>query len=209
MANLSFTVDRVSAELDAACPTLNFQIRAEQKSLEKIQAVVLESRIFVEPRAQPLSRGALDRLEDLFGESSQWATSNRPLTWARASAILPAFSGSARFDLEVPCSFDFNVASTKFFYGLEAPSAMLRFDFSGTIFVDRQAVALPAGLQSRFELPVAIWSDLMDAYYPHSMWLRLPRNVFHRMNQYRMENQIPTWEDVLERLLPSGQEAVH
>ena len=37
-------------------------------------------------------------------------------------------------DLPVPCSFDFNVAATKYFYGLEGGEVPLAFLFSGTVF---------------------------------------------------------------------------
>ena len=208
MANLSFAVERVSPVVHAACPSLSFHIRIVNSGIERIHAIALEAIIYVEPQPQPPTSRDVDRLEELFGEPSHWAESRKPLAWVRASAIVPAFAGSTRIDLDVPCSFDFNIASTKFFYGLEAPSAPLRFDFTGTIFVDRQVSQIAPAKQARFDLPMAAWSDLMEAYYPHSMWLRLPRDVFQRMNQYKIENRIPTWEDVLERLLPVGQEAV-
>jgi len=207
VAELSFAVERVSPVIHAACPSLTFQIRIVNAGIDRIHAIALESRIYVLPQPQRPTPSVVDRLEELFGEPSHWAESPKPMAWARASAIVPAFAGSTRFELDVPCSFDFNIAATKFFYGLEAYSVPLRFDFTGTIFGDRNNAQI-APRQARFDLPVAAWTDLMDAYYPHSMWLRLPRNVFQRMNQFRIENRIPTWEDVLERLLPAGQEAV-
>ncbi len=186
---------------------LCFQIRIENTSLERIQAIALETRVFIEPPERHLTGRDMDHLNDLFGESSHWADASKPLAWSRATAIVPPFSGSTRFDLELPCSFDFNIAATKYFYGLEESYAPLRFDFTGTIFGERQTEQLAAGIRAKFAMPVTAWVDLMDAYYPHSMWLRLPRQVFQRMNQYKVENHIPTWEDVLERLIP-GEEIV-
>ena len=209
MPDLSFAVERVSPVAHAANPLFTFQIRIVNAGIERINAIALESKIYVEPQPSRPTQPVTDRLEELFGEPSHWADSPKPLLWSRASTIVPVFAGSTRCELDVPCNFDFTVAATKFFYGLEAPGAPLRFDFAGTILCDRQMLAIPEGKRARFMLPVAAWSDLMDSYYPHSMWLRLPRNVFQRMNQYKIENRIPTWEDVLERLLPAGQEAVH
>src|SRR5579862_4076917 len=182
--------------MGAAAPLLAFHIRVVNAGLERIHSVVLDSKIQLEAPRQPPGPQVNDRLEELFGEPSQWAQSSKPMPWARASAVLPPFAGSTRCAVEVPCSFDFNVAATKFFYGLEAGSAPLLFEFSGSIFLDRQVVPIAAGKQARFEMPARAWTDLMDAYYPHSVWLRLPRDLFHRLNQYKQEHKIPTWEDV-------------
>ena len=206
--DLSFTVERVSPVSHAASPMLMFKIRIVNAGSERINAIVLDCRIQVEAPDGPPSTKINDRLEELFGEPSHWADSVQSMPWSRVAAVADPFAGSTRVDIEVPCSFDFNVAATKYFYGLDAASAPLRFDFSGTIFCDGKMIAIAHGKHARFALPARAWTDLMDAYYPHSVWLRLPRDVFHRMNQFKVDHQIPTWEDVLERLLPAGQEAV-
>lgn len=209
MPDLSFSVERVSAVPHAAEPLLTFQIRIVNSGLERIHAVVLESKILVEAPDQAPAPHVNRRLEELFGEPSHWAESLDPLLWTRAATVVAPFAGSTRCMIEAPCSFDFNVAATKYFYGLEAVSAPLRFEFSGTVFSDRQVLPLSAGKHARFEMPALVWTDLMDAYYPQSVWLRLPRELFERLNRYKQEHRIPTWEDVLERMLPAGQVAVH
>ncbi len=40
------------------------------------------------------------------------------MLWTHASAVVPAFAGTTEVDLPVPCTFDFNVATTKYFAGL-------------------------------------------------------------------------------------------
>lgn len=209
MPDLSFAVERVSPVAHAAAPMLTFHVRIVNAGIERINAIVLDSRIQVEAPRRPPSAQVNDRLEELFGEPSHWADSVQTMPWARATAVVAPFAGSTRCDIDVPCSFDFNVAATKYFYGLNASSVPLRIDFTGTIFSDGKVIQIARGKQARFSMPACAWTDLMDAYYPQSVWLRLPRDVFHRMNQYKIDHKIPTWEDVLERLLPAGQEAVH
>ncbi len=209
MADLSFAVERVSPVPNAACPILRFQVQIVNRGIEHIHAIALQAQIQIEPQPQRPNRVELERLEQLFGEPSRWADAEKPLAWSSASVIVKPFAGNTRFELDAPCTFDFNIAATKYFYGLETPDAPLLFDFSGTIFRGRQIAAIKNDCRCRFALPMRVWSDLMDEYYPHSMWLRLPREVFDRMNQFKIDNRIPTWEDVLERLLPAGQEAVH
>jgi hypothetical protein len=207
--DLSFAVDNVCPVIHAAVPLLSFKIRIVNADLETVQTAVLDCRIEVEAPPEPLPKFTQDRLQELFGEPSGWAESTHPMPWARANAVVGPFDGSSRCELQVPCSFDFNVAATKYFYGLETSSAPLQFEFTGTCFTDRSAAPIAPSRRARFVLPMSVWSELMDTYYPDSTWLRLPRRVFQRMSQYKIENRIPTWEDVLERLLPTGQEAVH
>jgi hypothetical protein len=56
--------------------------------------------------------------------------------------------------------------------------------------------------EARFKLPVKVWRDMMDLYYPNSAWLCLHKEAFDRLYQYKVRHGIPTWEETLERLLP-------
>jgi hypothetical protein len=79
--------------------------------------------------------------------------------------------------------------------------------FSGTVFyadVDDvlQVVPISWEQETRFKLPVKVWRDMMEAYYPNSVWLSLRRDVFERLYQYKRLHGIPTWEEALESVLP-------
>ena len=98
---------------------------------------------------------------------------------------VPAFDGQRIVDLPVPCSFDFNVAATKYFFGLEGGEVPLAFLFSGTVFYRDADGFLQMDLiswskEANYRLPVRIWQELMDFYYPNTVWLRIDREVFER-----------------------------
>ena len=40
-------------------------------------------------------------------------------------------------------------------------------------------------------MPVKVWQDMMDVYYPNTAWLNLRRDVFDRLQQFKMNNGIP------------------
>jgi hypothetical protein len=211
--NLNFKIESVAAVARAAAPMLNFRIRITSASAEPVHAIALECRIFIAVPPREYTQQDLDRLDDLFGEPSRWGQFHRPMLWTRASLVVPAFTGTTVCDLQAPCSFDFDVAATKYFYGLEQGSAPLRFEFSGTMFDQSESGTLrmspvPAGIDARFALQAHIWTDMMEEYYPDSLWLRLPRDIFDRLSQYKSEQRIPTWEDMLERMLPGAPEVV-
>jgi hypothetical protein len=147
-------------------------------------------------------------LLDLFGEPERWSRTLRTLLWTHVSVIVPAFRQSTVVDLPVPCTFDFNVAATKYFHGLSDGEVPLCLQFSGTVFYaqfegsELQVAPISWEKETRFKLPVNIWQQMMDSYYPNSAWLSLRRDVFERLYHYKVSQGIPTWEEALERVLP-------
>ncbi len=150
-----------------------------------------------------------ERLADLFGEPDRWSRTLVNLTWTHANVIVPPFEGHTVVDLPLPCTFDFNVAATKYFHGLEDGEIPLVLQFSGTVFYrdagDRLQIAqISWDKEARFRLPVRTWHEMMDLYYPNGAWLRLRRDVFERLHRYKIENGIPDWDSALDSLLSAA-----
>jgi hypothetical protein len=213
MPDLSFTVENAEPQPYAATPLLKFKLRiAEPDSAEKatsITAIILRCQIRIEParrRYQPPERS---RLLDLFGEPDRWGQTLRDMLWLNTSVAVPPFEGSTIVDLPVPCSFDFNLGATKYFYALEEGEVPLCLLFSGTIFYRAddgllQVCQIPWEKETSFRLPVQVWKDMMELYYPNSAWLCLRRDVFDRLYHYKSSQGIPTWEQALETLIESA-----
>jgi len=145
-------------------------------------------------------------LVDLFGRPPQWAQTLHALFWANTLVLVPSFLDEVTVDLQVPCTYDFNVSTTKYFAGLRQGEVPLSFLFSGTVFYEGgesglRVSQIPWEKEARFGLPVCLWQELMDRYYPNSNWLCLARNNFERLNRYRMDCGLPTCEAALEKLL--------
>jgi hypothetical protein len=144
---------------------------------------------------------------DLFGEPDRWSQTLHNLLWTNVSVIIPGFKGSTHTDLRVPCTFDFNVAATKYFYGLAGGEVPLIMLFSGTVFYANsdgslQVAPISWNQETKFRLPVQVWRDMMDAYFPNSAWLHVRRDIFDRLYRFKMQRGIPTWEQALEHILP-------
>ena len=75
-----------------------------------------------------------EKLRDLFGEPDRWSQTLRNLLWTHVSVNVPPFQDATVVDLPVPCTFDFNVAATKYFHGLGDGDVPLCMMFSGTVF---------------------------------------------------------------------------
>jgi hypothetical protein len=46
-------------------------------------------------------------------------------------------------------------------------------------------------------MPVGIWRDMMNAYYPNSVWLCMERNAFNQLQAYKVKHGIPTFEQAI------------
>jgi hypothetical protein len=210
MPDLSFHVEQAESAAHTAAPLLLFKLQvrqsAQQGELAPIHAVALRCQIRIEPAKRRYGGQEPERLTDLFAGPDRWNHTMRPLLWTHASIVLPPFTESVAADLPVPCSFDFNVATTKYFSALETGEIPLSLLFSGTIFHENEAgelqiAQIPWDREARFRLPVQVWRDMMDHYYPQTAWLNLRRDVFDRLYQFKSRHSLPTWERAIEMLL--------
>jgi hypothetical protein len=214
MPDLDFRVVSVASVPFAATPLLGFRIAVTNAIPDQtIYSVALRAQIQIEVTRRRYSEQDRERLQDLFGAPARWGQTLRNMLWTNASAAAAPFSGSTTVELQVPCTFDFNIAATKYFHGVESGDIPLCFLFSGTVFYDGgngtpQVAPISWSKETRFRLPVETWRDMMDTYYPNSAWLCLRRDVFERLYRYKIHNAIPTWEAALERILSACEQAV-
>lgn len=204
MVDLDFQVDGVEAARFSAAPLLNFKLRIE--SGKPVQTIALRCQIRIEAARRRYRESEQERLLDLFGEPERWSQTLRSVLWTHAGIVVPAFEGETVVDLPAPCTFDFNVSATKYFGGLEGGEAPLTMLFSGTVFYEDdgalRAAQIPWSKETTFALPVAVWKEMIDRYYPNTAWLCLRRDVFDRLHQYKIDRGIPTWEQTVESILP-------
>jgi len=213
MPDLSIAVEKVEVVPFAASPTLAFKLRvANADAAQVIHAVVLRSQIQIEVTRRRYTPQDQERLGDLFGEPERWGQTLRNLLWTNTSTVVPQFTATTMVDLQVPCTFDFSVATTKYFNGLTDGEIPIFFMFSGTVFYADPEGALKVApiswdKETKFRMPLAVWKDMMDHYYPNSAWLCLRRDVFEQLQYYKTRHGIPSWEQAFEKLLAQPEEA--
>lgn len=204
MPDLSFQIERADVASHAATPQIIFKLRLTAATAEEaIHTVALRCQIQIEVTRRRYTAEDQEGLLDLFGEPDRWSLTLKNLLWTHAGTIVPSFAGSTVADIVVPCTFDFNVAATKYFYGLTDGEIPLNFLFSGSVFYaladgSLQVAPISWDKEAKFRLPVKVWREMMDAYYPNSAWLCLRRDVFERLYRYKVRRGIPTWEEILE-----------
>ena len=60
---------------------------------------------------------------------------------------------------------------------------------------------VPWHLESTYRMPVRVWRDLMDAYFPGGGWIRLDRDTLDALARYRSGRGLTSWEQALGELL--------
>jgi hypothetical protein len=213
MPELQFRVAEVSAMQYAAVPTVAARLHITNKVAgESIQSISLNCQVQLQPLGRSYTAVEEARLLDLFGERERWGQTMKQLHWANLVVKVSPFTGETTVDLPLPCSLDFDVAANKYFYGLDAGSIAVTVMFSGTVFFSgengaMQIMQIPWDREAKFQLPIAAWKAAIDAHYPGSAWLRLPRDTFDRLYRYKVARGIPMWEGVVERLLNQAERA--
>jgi hypothetical protein len=214
MPDLRLTIEGAEVPQYAATPLLLFKVGiANNPSEEIVHTVALRAQVQIEATRRKYDAQEQARLLDLFGEPVRWAQTLRNMLWTHTSVVVPRFTGKILAEIPVPCTFDFNVAATKYFHGVTNGDLPLCFQFSGTVFYQvedgpLQVAPISWDKEAKYRLPVKVWKDLMDAYYPNCAWLALQRDTFEKLYQFKVSEGIPTWEQALERALNALPEKV-
>jgi Family of unknown function (DUF6084) len=206
---LKFQIEEAEALAYAAAPLLIFKVRITNSNPEEtLHSVAVQCQIQIQAARRRYTAAEQGRLTDLFGSPDRWSLTLRNMLWTHSNLVVPGFQGLTFVDLPVHCTFDFNVAATKYFSAVDNGEIPILFQFSGTAFYEAEDGALqvspiPWNREAEYKLPVAAWKQMMDLYYPNTAWMHLRRDVFERLLAYKTFHGIPTWEQTIERMLPS------
>ncbi|HSS49082.1 MAG TPA: DUF6084 family protein [Thermoanaerobaculia bacterium] len=205
MADLSFQVIGARAEPYAAVPTVIFQMRIEEASGQRIHAVALRCQVQIQPNRRSHTSAEQSKLLEMFGEPARWGDTLKPLHWTILTAMVPGFQGAVTVDLPMTCTYDFEVAAAKYFEALDDGEIPLLFLFSGTVFTPGASgfmvERVPWEKEAAFRLPVSVWRQVMDLYFPNSAWIRLQRESLDALQRFKAERALPTWDDTVAALL--------
>ena len=209
--DLAFAVTDAGRLEHAAAPTVRFRLRVASGGAA-VRAILLDVQVRIAATRRAYPRTADDRLFELFGAREDWGTTVRSLLWTRTTLSVPPFTGETEVDVLVPCTYDLDVAATRYIDALGDGDVPLEFLFSGTVFYSGedgrlQTALLSWDLEAAYRLPVAVWRDTMDHHFRDSTWLRLDRASHDRLVAYKSRRALPTWADVVEELLPPAGEA--
>ncbi|MFD8999378.1 DUF6084 family protein [Streptomyces sp. NPDC059582] len=204
MTEFSFACTGVRADRYAAGPTLVFRLRVTAADDARVHALALRCQIRIEPARRGYEPAEADGLKDLFGERSRWGSTLQPVQFAQVSVMVPSFTGETETDLVVPCTYDMDVAATRYLDALDGGEVPLLMLFSGTAFTGAagfRVEPVPWDRETSFRMPVTAWREMVEQHFPGCGWIRLPRDTMDALLAYRSRRALPSWEATLLALL--------
>ncbi len=213
MPDLSFGIEGAEVLEYAAVPSLVFKLRVENLEEEAIRSVSLNTQVRISAAQRHYEASEQERLLEVFGEPHRWGQTLRSLLWTHTNLQVPPFTGSVVVDMPVTCTYDLEVVAAKYFYALEDGEVPLEFLFTGTVFYAGEGGGLQAARiswekEAEYRMPVRLWKEMMDHYFPNSAWIRLHKDAFDQLYDYKVRRGLPTWEAAVEALLHESEQGV-
>ncbi|HEX4120862.1 MAG TPA: DUF6084 family protein [Verrucomicrobiae bacterium] len=206
MPDLDFQVTGVEAATRGLAPLLHFKLEIRnQPETETIHAVMLHAQVQIQTPQRTYNDGEKGNLLELFGKPERWGQTLRNRLWGFCNTTVAPFTGKAETILAMPCTFDLNVAATKYFQGLQEGEVPILFLFSGTIFYEAngrlQVQQISWNKECAYRMPLEVWKGLMEHHFPDSAWFYLRRGVFERLCAYKRSQGFTNWDDTIVSLL--------
>jgi hypothetical protein len=168
--------------------------------------VALTIQVMIEPARRAYDDATRARLLELFGAPERWAVTTRSLVWTQLDVLVPAFTGSTTVTVPLPCSYDLELAAAKYFYSLPDGEAPLALHFNGTIYYPGddgrlQMVLVPWNRSIDFRMPVSVWRETIQHYYPNTAWVALRSETLDGLRRAKVDRGLATLDACVRALL--------
>jgi Family of unknown function (DUF6084) len=202
---LTFAVLDISPEPYAVTPVLTARVGVAAIGDDPVHALALRCQV----RIEPVRRGYTDQeaagLLDLFGPRERWNTTQRTFLWQHATAMVPGFTGTTQLEFALDATYDFEVAAAKYLHALRTGTVPLQFLFSGTVFTHGArgftVTHVPWTCEDRFDMPVAVWQNLIAQHFPNTGWLRLQHDTIEELASYKSRRGLLSFDEAIAALL--------
>jgi hypothetical protein len=203
--DVTFSVLDVTPERYAVAPILQAHIGISSTGGETIHAIALRCQIRIQPLRRPYTDAEAAGLLDMFGPRERWSTTQQAFPWLHATSMVPGFTGTTTSTMALQCTYDVEVAAAKYFHALRDGTIPLQFLFSGTIFGSGER-----GLRVRqvswdcedsYDMPVAVWQNLIAQHYPNSGWVRLSHDSIAALSEFKSRNCLLDLDDAISALV--------
>jgi hypothetical protein len=208
--DVSFAVLDVVPEPYTVTPVLTAHIDVSAGGEDPVHAIALRCQVRIEPPRRFYSDEEAAGLIDLFGPRERWASTQRTFLWQHCTAMVPGFTGRTTVALPLDCTYDFEVAASKYLNALRDDVLPLQFLFSGTIFVKSQrgfsVQQVSWDCEDRYRMPVAVWRDLIAQHYPNTGWLRLSHETITELARYKSAHGMLDLDHAVTELLATASQ---
>jgi hypothetical protein len=194
----------------AAAPMLALDLQVSEDSGIQIYMIALSIQLMIEPARRTYDSDTRAKLVELFGEPERWAVTTRSLVWSHLDVVVPAFTGATTVSVPVACQYDLELAAAKYLYSLPDGEAPLALHFNGTIYYrdehgGLQMVLVPWSNSIDFRMPVSVWRETVEYYYPNTAWVALRTETLAALQHQKLARGLATLDATLEQMLAEGE----
>jgi len=205
----TFEVQDVTWIADAAAPMLSFALGVTEASGREVFTIALTAQINIDPARRSYDAETRAALVELFGEPERWSATTQSFLFAHATTLVPSFTGQTTFTLPVPCTYDLEVAATKYFYGVPDGEVPLSFHFTGSVLYrgddgQMQVVLIPWTCSADWRMPVTSWREMMAHHYPGGGWIRVSDETLEALARDKARRGLHSYDATVGRLLDEG-----
>lgn len=205
MTELRFAVRDITPEPYAVTPLLSARLAVDETSGAIVHALALRCQVRIAPQRRSYTDEEAAAAAELFGPRARWSDTVRPFLWLHATTMVPGFTETTEVDVSLPCSYDFDVAATKYLCALTDGVVPLQFMFTGTVFTRSGAgiavTQVPWDAEAGYQMPVEVWQRVMAQHFPGSAWVRLSAESFRALHRYRVARGLLSVDDAVDALL--------
>lgn len=193
----------------AAAPMLALDLQLSEGSGRPVYMVALTIQLMIEPARRSYDDATRERLVELFGAPERWAVTTRSLVWSQLDVVVRAFTGSTSVEVPIACNYDLELAAAKYLHSLPDGEAPLALHFNGMIYYPveggaLQMVLVPWTKSIDFRMPVSVWKETIEHYYPNTGWLALRSRTLEALQREKRSRGVATLDACVEALLAEG-----
>ena len=190
----------------AAAPMIMLDLRVREHSGRDVYMIALTIQLMIEPARRSYDDATRERLVELFGAPERWAVTTRSLVWAQLDVLVPAFTGSTTVSVPISCSYDLELAAAKYLHSLPGGEVPLALHFNGTIYYPGdhgalQMVLVPWNKSTDYRMPVSVWRETVEHYYPNTGWVALRSQTLEALAREKRNRGLPTLDECVRELL--------
>ncbi|MFZ1995665.1 MAG: DUF6084 family protein [Solirubrobacteraceae bacterium] len=190
----------------AAAPMLALDLEVTETHGRPVYMLALSIQLMIEPARRAYDEAAHERLVELFGAPERWAVTTRSLVWSALDIVVPAFTGRTTVTVPIACHYDLELAASKYLHSLTDGEAPLALHFNGMVYYPRedgglQIVLLPWSNSIGFRMPVRVWHETIEHYYPGTAWVGLRSETLEALQRAKLARGLATLDDTVTALL--------
>ncbi len=206
-----FAVLGARAVRHAAAPMLALDLEVGEPSGRQVYMIALSIQLMIEPARRSYDEATRERLMELFGAPERWAVTTRSLVWSKLDVLVPAFTHTTVVSVPIACSYDLELAAAKYLHALADGIAPLALHFNGTIYYPAedgglQMVLMAWNTSIDFRMPVSVWREMIEHYYPNTGWVALRSQTLETLQRAKLDRGLATLDACVQALIEEARE---